>query len=134
MNTVTAVAPAASSLLPVIILILILLAFGAVIVVGTSLLGPRNKRNNRAQMMPYECGVPGIETNDSKISIKFYLTAILFILFDIEIIFMYPWAIKFMDSLKDGTGGYMLVVMGVFVALFVVGLVWEVKSKALDWN
>lgn len=134
MNSAAVVAPASSSLFPVLILILILLAFGAVIVVGTSLLGPRNKRNNRAQLMPYECGVPGTETNDSKISIKFYLTAILFILFDIEIIFMYPWAVKFMDSLKDGTGGYMLAVMGVFVALFVVGLVWEVKSKALDWN
>ncbi len=132
-NTVAA-APSAVGLLPVIILIFILLAFGAVIVIGTSLLGPKNKRNNRAQLMPYECGVPGTETNDSKISIKFYLTAILFILFDIEIIFMYPWAVKFMDSIKDGTGGYMLGVMGVFVALFVIGLLWEVKSKALDWK
>ena len=134
MNSVVTAAPAAVSILPVIIMTFILLAFGAVIVVGTSLLGPRNKRNNRAQMMPYECGVPGTETNDSKISIKFYLTAILFILFDIEIIFMYPWAVKFMDSIKEGTGGYMLAVMGVFVVLFVVGLVWEVKSKALDWK
>lgn len=134
MNNIVTAAPAAATLLPVIILTFILLAFGAVIVVGTSLLGPRNKRNNRAQMMPYECGVPGTETNDSKISIKFYLTAILFILFDIEIIFMYPWAVKFMDSIKEGTGGYMLAAMGVFVLLFVVGLVWEVKSKALDWN
>ncbi len=134
MNTVATAAPAAASLLPVIILIVMLLAFGAVIVVGTSLLGPKNKRNNKAQLMPYECGIPGVDTNDSKISIKFYLTAILFILFDIEIIFMYPWAIRFMDSLKDGTGGYMIAIMGVFILLFVVGLVWEVKSKALDWN
>lgn len=134
MNPVVTAAPAAAGVAPVIIMTFILLAFGALIVVGTSLLGPRNKRNNRAQMMPYECGVPGTETNDSKISIKFYLTAILFILFDIEIIFMYPWAVKFMDSIKDGAGGYMLGVMGVFVVLFVVGLVWEVKSKALDWN
>ncbi len=134
MNAAVTAAPAAASLLPVIILIVMLLAFGAVIVVGTSLLGPKNKRNNKAQLMPYECGIPGVETNDSKISIKFYLTAILFILFDIEIIFMYPWAVKFMDSIKDGTGGYMIGVMGIFVLLFVVGLVWEVKSKALDWN
>lgn len=134
MNSVAAAAPVAVSIVPVIIMTIILLAFGAVIVIGTSLLGPRNKRNNHAQMMPYECGVPGTETGDSKISIKFYLTAILFILFDIEIIFMYPWAVKFMDSIKDGNGGYMLAVMGIFVALFVVGLLWEVKSKALDWK
>ena len=133
MNSVVTAAPVAG-VAPVIIMTFILLAFGALIVVGTSLLGPRNKRNNRAQLMPYECGVPGTDTGDSKISIKFYLTAILFILFDIEIIFMYPWAVKFMDSIKDGTGGYMLGAMGVFVVLFVVGLVWEVKSKALDWN
>ncbi|MDX9730906.1 MAG: NADH-quinone oxidoreductase subunit A [Bdellovibrionales bacterium] len=125
---------ASASLLPVIILTVILLAFGALIVVGTSLLGPRNKRDNKVQLMPYECGVPGTEAKDTKISIKFYLTAILFILFDIEIIFMYPWAIKFLDSIKEGTGGYMLAAMGVFVVLFVVGLVWEVKSKALEWN
>ncbi|CAN5381555.1 NADH-quinone oxidoreductase subunit A [soil metagenome] len=134
MNSVVAAAPAAISILPVIIMTFILLAFGAVIVIGTSLLGPKNKRNNRAQMMPYECGVPGIETTDSKISIKFYLTAILFILFDIEIIFMYPWAVKYLDSIKEGNGGYMLAVMGVFVVLFAVGLIWEVKSKALDWK
>ncbi len=133
MNSVVTAAPVAG-VAPVIIMTFILLAFGALIVVGTSLLGPRNKRNNRAQLMPYECGVPGTETGDSKVSIKFYLTAILFILFDIEIIFMYPWAVKFMDSIKEGTGGYMLGAMGVFVVLFVVGLVWEVKSKALDWN
>ena len=129
------VAPAAaSSLLPVIILAVIVVAFGLVIVFGTSLLGPKRTVKSKAQMMPYECGIPGTETKDSKISIKFYLTAILFILFDIEIIFMYPWAIKFLDSIKEGLGGYMLATMGVFVLLFVVGLVWEVKSKALDWK
>lgn len=126
------------SLLPVIILTALILAFGVVLVFGTALLGPKNQRKDaaslKAQMMPYECGVPGTDTKDSKISIKFYLTAILFILFDIEIIFMYPWALKFVDSVKEGGGGYMLSIMGVFVLLFVVGLVWEVKSKALDWN
>ncbi len=123
-----------ANLLPVIILAALILAFGVVIVVGTSLLGRTKTVKSKAQMMPYECGIPGTETGDSKISIKFYLTAILFILFDIEIIFMYPWAIKYLDSIKDGTGGYMLATMGVFVLLFVIGLIWEVKSKALDWK
>ena len=127
-----------ATLLPVIILTVLILAFGVVIVGGTALLGPKRSGKDpasiKAQMMPYECGLPGQDTKDSKISVKFYLTAILFILFDIEIIFMYPWAVRFVDSVKDGSGGYMLAVMGVFVLLFVVGLVWEVKSKALDWN
>lgn len=127
-----------ASLLAVLILAALVFAFGIIIVFGTALLGPKHATKDlssrKVQQMPYECGLPGLETKDSKISIKFYLTAILFILFDIEIIFMYPWAVKFLDSVKDGSGGYMLAVMGVFVALFVVGLVWEVKSKALDWN
>lgn len=126
------------ALIPVIILTVLILAFGVVIVFGTALLGPVDNKKNpesfKVKMMPYECGVPGLETKDTKISIKFYLTAILFILFDIEIIFMYPWAVKFVDAIKEGQGGYMIAVMGVFVLLFVVGLVWEVKSKALDWN
>ena len=97
------------------------------------LLGP--KRNETpAKMMPYECGVPGEETKDSKVTVKFYLTAILFIIFDIEIIFMYPWAVTFIDFVKQGHGLYILGAMGVFILLFVVGLIWEVKSRALDWN
>ena len=84
--------------------------------------------------MPYECGIPGEEVEDSKVSVKFYLTAILFIIFDIEIIFMYPWAVTFMDFVRQGQGLYILGGMGVFLLLFIVGLVWEVKSRALDWN
>ncbi len=127
-----------ATVLPVIILAAFVFTFGVVIVIVTSLIGrrktPKDPVSLRAQQMPYECGLPGIDPKDSKISIKFYLTAILFILFDIEIIFMYPWALKFVDFIREGTGGYMLSVMGVFVAIFVVGLVWEVKTKALDWN
>jgi NADH-quinone oxidoreductase subunit A len=122
-----------STLLPVLILALFVLAFGAVILFVTSSLGPKKKKS-AAKMMPYECGIPGQETSDTKISIKFYLTAILFIIFDIEIIFMYPWAVTFVDFLKQGHGLYIMAGMGVFILLFVVGLVWEVKSKALDWN
>ena len=90
MSTLPVAASTASTLMPVLILAFIVVAFGIVIVVGTSLLGPkldRKSQSAKAKMMPYECGIPGVETKDSKISIKFYLTAILFILFDIEIIF-----------------------------------------------
>ena len=122
-----------NSLLAVIILGLIVLAFGVVILLIASKLGPK-KIHNPIKDMPYECGVPGQESRDSKISIKFYLTAILFIIFDIEIIFMYPWAVTFKDFLREGHGAYILATMGVFILLFVIGLIWEVKSKALDWN
>ena len=122
-----------SGLLAVLILGFIVTAFGIFLVWGSGKLGPK-RQPSAAKMMPYECGIPGEETRDSKISVKFYLTAILFILFDIEIIFMYPWAITFMDFVSQGHGLYILGGMGLFIFLFVIGLVWEVKSKALDWN
>jgi NADH-quinone oxidoreductase subunit A len=122
-----------SSLLAVLVLAMIILLFGIFLLVVSGNLGPKRKIT-AAKMMPYECGIPGQETNDSKVSVKFYLTAILFIIFDIEIIFMYPWAVSFMDFVKQGQGPYILGGMGVFILLFVVGLIWEVKSKALDWN
>lgn len=122
-----------SGLLAVMILGLIILLFGIFILFVSSKLGPK-RRMTAAKMMPYECGIPGQEMKDSKISVKFYLTAILFIIFDIEIIFMYPWAVSFMDFVKQGSGAYILGAMGIFILLFVAGLVWEIKSKALDWN
>ena len=122
-----------SALLAFLIFVGILAAFGAFLIILSSSLGPRPKPNP-AKYMPYESGVAGIETNESRVSVKFYLTAILFIIFDIEIIFMYPWALTFMDFVRSGQGMYILGAMGLFIALFVVGLIWEVKSKALDWN
>lgn len=122
-----------SSLPPVLFLAAFVLVFGVTILYISSLFGPK-KKSTAAKMMPYECGIPGQENEDSKVSVKFYLTAILFIIFDIEIIFMYPWAISFRDFVSQGLGLYILGSMGVFILLFVIGLVWEVKSKALDWK
>lgn len=122
-----------SGLFAVLLLGLIIFLFGLFLLFVSGQLGPK-RHPTPAKMMPYECGIPGVESEDSKISVKFYLTAILFIIFDIEIIFMYPWAVTFIDFVKQGRGAYILGGMGVFVFLFVVGLIWEVKSKALDWN
>ncbi len=83
---------------------------------------------------PYECGIPGIEKKDTKVSVKFYLTAILFILFDIEIIFMYPWAITFREFISSGDGTVVFASMLIFLGIFIFGLFWEVKSKALEWD
>lgn len=82
----------------------------------------------------YECGLPVERTGDTKIPIKYYLTAILFILFDIEIIFMYPWAVSLDQFIGMGHGYYILGVMGIFLFIFIFGLFWEIKSKALEWE
>ena len=120
-------------LVAVLVLTTVVLLFGAGLLFLISFVGPK-KSANAAKNMPYECGIPGTETKDSKISVKFYLTAILFILFDIEIIFMYPWALSFGDFITHGHGLHVLIAMMIFILIFIFGLYWEVKSRALEWE
>jgi len=116
----------------IIFLAIFVLLFGTVILFVASKLGKR--KYDPVKFESYECGIPVQEKKDTKISVKFYLTAILFIVFDIEIIFMYPWATTFRDSIESGKGLFFLVSMLVFLAIFIFGLFWEVKSKALEWD
>lgn len=122
-----------TQLVPVLVLFLIVATFGALLLALFSLLGPK-VRASRTKNMPYECGIPGQEAAETKISVKYYLTAILFILFDIEIIFMYPWALAYSDFIAHGEGLYIFLAMFVFLAIFIFGLFWEIKSKALEWD
>lgn len=120
-------------ILPVIVLTLIVATFGALLVYVASLLGPQ-KKYTKAKYTTYECGLPGQEATQSNVSIRFYLTAILFIMFDVEILFLYPWALSYREFVAAGHGAYMFWVAMVFIGLFVFGLIWEIKSKALDWE
>lgn len=119
-------------------LFVFVLVFGAVLLLVPPLLAKVNVGHkpivNAVKSETYECGLPEQLTGHSKVPIKFYLTAILFILFDIEIIFMYPWAVAFVDFVKKGDGVYILGAMGFFLLIFIYGLFWEIKSKALEWE
>jgi NADH-quinone oxidoreductase subunit A len=106
--------------------------FGCLLLFLASKLGKRSY--DPVKFETYECGIPVQEKKDTKISVKFYLTAILFIIFDIEIIFMYPWATTFKEFITSGQGLFVLISMFVFLAVFIYGLFWEVKSKALEWD
>lgn len=108
------------------------LLFGCLLLFIASKLGKRSY--DRVKFETYECGLPVQEKKDTKISVKYYLTAILFIIFDIEIIFMYPWAVTFRDFISSGAGLFSLAAMGVFLVVFIFGLFWEIKSKALEWD
>lgn len=122
-----------SALVSIIVLTIIVLTFGAFLVAVTSLIGPKTQQS-RAKKMAYECGFKVPESDVSKVSIKFYLTAILFIIFDIEIIFMYPWALVYKDYISQGRGLYIFLVMTFFLLVFIFGLLWEIRSKALEWE
>ncbi|MGH1467586.1 MAG: NADH-quinone oxidoreductase subunit A [Bdellovibrionales bacterium] len=115
------------------VLLGIVVGFGSILVFVTSKLGPRTSAD-KSKNSPYECGLEPVEPEEKKISVNYYLTAILFVLFDIEIVFLYPWAIVYKDFIKEGLGLYAFIGVAVFLTIFIVGLFWEIKSKALKWN
>lgn len=117
----------------VIFIVLFIALFGAFLIWVATKTGGKPKYH-KVKYEPYECGLPSLEKKDSKVSVKYYLTAILFILFDIEIIFMYPWAISFREFISTGAGTFVFTSMMIFIAIFIYGLFWEVKSKALEWD
>ena len=99
------------------------------------LLGAKSKKpSSRMKALPYECGLEGEDRNITRVPVQFYLTAILFILFDIEIIFLYPWALSFNEFIYRGEGGEALLAMVIFLSIFAYGLLWEVFSQALRWK
>ena len=130
MNTVAAGMPLGG----VIFMTIFIAIFGYILIILARLIGGRRTNNSQVKRDIYECGIPVQEKRETKVSVKFYLTAILFILFDIEIIFMYPWAITFKDFISSGQGAFVFVSMLVFIAVFIYGLFWEIKSKALEWD
>jgi len=121
------------AIVPILVLTLVVATFGSLLVYVSSILGPK-KHYTRMKYMPYECGLPGIENEKTNVSVRYYLTAILFIVFDIEILFMYPWALTYREFVDAGHGAYIFWTMFVFIALFLFGLVWEIRSKALEWD
>ena len=113
--------------LPILIFLVIAAGFGGLLIVLGYLLGPRKPDAEKSS--PYECGFEPFEDTRIKFDVRYYLVAILFILFDLEIAFLFPWAV----SLKV-IGGVGIVSMLVFLAVLVVGFIYEWKKGALEWD
>src|SRR5438094_1150915 len=113
--------------LPVILFILVGAAVGVAPQVLGFLLGPR--RPDAAKNSPYECGFEAFEDARMPFDVRFYLVAILFIIFDLEIAFLFPWAIVF-----DSMGASTFWAMMIFLGLLVVGFIYEWKKGALEWE
>lgn len=114
--------------------VLILMAIGAIIAAAgltvSTLIGP--KIPNRKKDSAFECGVPGVGTTHQRVSVRFYLVAILFLLFDVETVFFYPWAVAFKKYLS--INNFIIVEMGVFVGILLVGYFYVFKKGALEWD
>ena len=111
------------------ILVFLAVGFGlAVVLLGLGLLaGPR--RPDAEKDSPFECGFPAFEDSRIKFDVRYYLVAILFILFDLELAFLLPWAVALGDV---GLAGFVAVL--IFLAVLVVGFAYEWKKGALDWE
>ena len=116
-----------SNYLPVLIFVIIAIVMAGVVIGIGFLLGPR--RPDSEKLSPYECGFEAFEDSRMKFDVRYYLVAILFIIFDLEIAFLFPWAI-----VLDQIGLFGFASMAVFLGILVIGFIYEWKKGALEWE
>jgi len=113
--------------LPIIFQMLVAGGFVVTTMFVTHKIGP--KRATADKLTPFESGIEVIGNARTPISIKYFLVAILFVLFDVEVIFMYPWAVNFKELGNTG-----MIEMFIFMATLLLGFIYVIKKKALDWD
>lgn len=116
-----------TSYIPIIILFAVAMGFVVVTLGATHLLGPNRKTKTKDEN--FECGIEGQGDARYPISVKYFLVAILFVLFDVEVVFFYPYAVNFREM---GLGGFIAVL--IFIAFFLCGFYYIIKKGVLDWN
>ena len=116
----------AKDFLPIIFQIIVALGFVVVTLTATHFLGPKRKTSDK--LSTFEAGVKVVGNARQPFSIKYFLVAILFVLFDIEVIFMYPWAVNFKELGWNG-----VIEMFIFMGTLLLGFIYILKKKALDW-
>jgi NADH-quinone oxidoreductase subunit A len=125
---------ALSAYLPILLMFVFAAGFAVTNVLLSQLVGQRKR--TRTKLMPYECGKDPVGSARERFSVKFYLIAMIFILFDIEVIFLVPWAVVFktLASPEFGMSTLVYVEMMTFVALLLAGYIYVVKKGAFDWG
>lgn len=116
-----------SNYLPILILAVVAVVLALLLMGLSRLLGPY--RPNKTKLKPYESGMDPVGEAANRYSISFYLIAISFIVFDLEVVFVYPWAVRFLEF-----GPATLVSMTIFLAELFVGLIYLIKKGTLDWD
>ncbi len=120
--------------LPVLMLALLAVAATGGMILLSAVLGKRGARGG-IKDTAYECGMIPIGSGSTRMSVRFYLVAMLFILFDIEVVFLYPWAVVYRAMLADpATHNLILVSMISFLGILFVGYIYAVKKNAFDWK
>jgi NADH-quinone oxidoreductase subunit A len=116
--------------LPVLIFLSVAIVFAGAVIFLSSLIGKRV--STREKLMPYECGLDPIGNARARVSVKFFIIAMLFIVFDVELVFLYPWAIVFRHF--NQFKGFVFGEMVVFISVLLVGFIYVWKKGALEWE
>jgi len=116
-----------SDYIPMLLQLVVAVGFVATTIVVTHLIGP--KRKSAKKLEAFECGIESVGNARLPFSIKYFLTAILFVLFDVEVIFFYPYATNFRDFGVEG-----FISMGIFVGLLLLGFIYLFKKEAFKWE
>ena len=116
--------------LPILIQIAVVVGFIVLTIVASHYIGPKRKTNDKLEV--FECGIESVGNARNPFSVKYFLVAILFVLFDVEIIFMYPWAVNFKDIKGDMIETFLQ--MFVFLAVVLLGFVYVIKKGILKWE
>jgi NADH-quinone oxidoreductase subunit A len=122
-----------SNYLPILLQVIVAVGFAAFALVASVVLGRAGKRT-KTKDIAYECGMLPEAGTQPRFSVKFYLVAMLFILFDIEVVFMYPWAVVYRDFVAQYGGLGIFGSMLGFIVIIMVGFVYAIKKGALDWK
>jgi NADH-quinone oxidoreductase subunit A len=118
--------------LPILLMFVVAAGFAIGNVLLSQFVGQR--KATRTKLMPYECGKDPVGSARERFSVKFYLIAMIFILFDIEVIFLIPWAVVFKTFAANGYRNLIYIEMMMFVVLLLVGYIYVVKKGAFDWG
>src|SRR3972149_563113 len=116
-----------SDYVPLIFMVVFGFAIGVVFLLAAEWLGARRRTKEKAST--YESGMPPVRTARERFSVKFYMVAVLFILFDIEVVFMYPWAVQFKEL-----GSTAFIAMLLFIVLLLAGYIYVIRKGALKWD
>ena len=113
--------------LPIIFQMIVAMGFVVLVMLVTHKIGPKRKTSDK--LTPFESGIEVVGNARNAVSIKYFLVAILFVLFDVEVIFMYPWAVNFRALGRDG-----MIEMFIFMGTLLLGFIYVIKKGALDWD
>ena len=118
--------------IPVLIFALLVLSFPVLALLIFKLIRPETA-GGPAKLQPYECGIPPESNARGRYSARFYVVAMLFVIFDVETMFLFPWAILYRSWVANHMGAFALISMFVFLGILLVGYAWLYKKGALDW-